>query len=63
MRKIKLIGIFIILFGTVLVIFSVSQSGDVVLESEYLTIRGIVILGFVMMVGGGLITLSPFGRK
>ena len=63
MRKIKIIGIFIILLGTVLVTFSASQSGNVASESEYLAIRGILILGFVMMVGGGLITLSPFGRK
>ena len=63
MRKITIIGIFIILFGTSLVAYSMSQSGNIGIENEYLIARGTLILGFVMMVGGGLIALSPFGRK
>jgi hypothetical protein len=63
MRKITVIGIFIILFGTSLVVFSTSQIGNADMENGHLIARGILILGFVMMMGGGLIALSPFGRK
>ncbi len=63
MRKIPLIGILVVLFGIILVSYFVNQSGNVVLENEYVNDRGILILGFVLMVGGGLIALSPFGRK
>ena len=63
MRKITVIGIFIILFGTSLVVYSISQTGNMDVENRHLIARGTLILGFVMMVGGGLIALSPFGRK
>ena len=63
MRKITVIGIFIVLFGTSLVVYSISQTGNIDMENRHLIARGTLILGFVMMVGGGLIALSPFGRK
>jgi len=63
MRKTTVIGIFIILFGTSLVVYSISQTGNIGMENRHLIARGILILGFVMMMGGGLIALSPFGRK
>jgi len=63
MRKTTMIGIFIILFGTSLVVYSISQTSNIDMENRHLIARGTLILGFVMMVGGGLIALSPFGRK
>ena len=62
-RKTTMIGIFIILFGTSLVVYSISQISNIDMENRHLIARGTLIIGFVMMVGGGLITLSPFGRK
>jgi hypothetical protein len=63
MRKITVIGICIILFGTSLAVYSMSQTGNIGMENRHLVARGTLILGFVMMVGGGLIAMSPFGRK
>jgi hypothetical protein len=63
MRKTTMIGIFIILFGTSLVVYSISQTGSIGMENGHLIARGALILGFVMMMGGGLIALSPFGKK
>jgi hypothetical protein len=63
MRKITLTGIFIMLFGIFLVSYAVTQSDGIILEYDYLIMRAILILGFVMMMGGALISLSPFSRK
>ena len=63
MRKIVLLGLMIILIGGLLVVYSVSQINIIDIENQYIPTRGVLILGFVLMVGGGLFTLSPFGRK
>jgi len=63
MRKITMIGIFIILLGTSLVTYSMSQSSNIGMENGHLIARDTLIPGFVMIMGGGLIALSPFGRK
>ena len=62
-RKMTLTGILIVLSGTALVSYSVTQYDGIALEHDYLTMHAILILGFVMVVGGALISLSPFGRK
>lgn len=45
------------LSGAALVSYSVTQYDGIVLEHDYLTMRVILILGFVMMVRGALISL------
>ena len=63
MQKLMMVGIAMIVFGAIFVFYSVVELDAVIMNNEYLTIRTIMILGFVMMMGGGLITLSPFGRR
>ena len=55
-------GILIIFFGIALVAYSMSQAGNIDMENMYLITRRTLIIGFVMMVGGGLISLPPFGE-
>ncbi len=63
MRKVTMSGILIIVLGAIFIFYSIIESDVVTVNNEYLTVRAIMILGFVMLMGGGLITLSPFGRK
>jgi hypothetical protein len=56
-------GIVVMLLGIALVFYSASQFDGIMMNDEYLITRAIMILGFVMITGGGLITLSPFGKK
>ena len=63
MRKIVFCGVIVIVIGFVLILYSIIQTGSFDMADPYPTKRGLLILGFVMMAGGGLIALSPFGKK
>ncbi len=63
MRKIALVGIFVVLLGAVLVSFSAYMSMQESSGYDALIVRPLMIVGFVMMLGGGLISLSPFGSR
>ena len=63
MRKIVFGGIVVVLIGFVLILYSIIQTGSFDMADPYPIKRGVLILGFVMMAGGGLIALSPFGKK
>lgn len=63
MQKLMMVGIAMIVFGAIFVFYSVVELDAVIMNTEYLTVRTIMILGFVMLMGGALITLSPFGRR
>ncbi|MCH9657892.1 hypothetical protein K0U27_04200 [archaeon] len=63
MQKLTMVGIAMIVSGAIFVFYSVVELDAVIMNTEYLTVRTIMILGFVMLMGGGLITLSPFGRR
>lgn len=63
MQKTMMVGINIIALGAIFVFYSIVEFDAVIMNNGYLTVRTIMILGFVMLMGGGLITLSPFGRR
>ena len=56
-------GLLVILIGGLLVVYSVSQTNIMNIENPYITLREVLIIGIVLMMGGGLFALSPFGRK